>query len=53
MPLVLDIDDAVPVLSSPDGLAVNDDVLLGADDGKRDHVLSSSDLRNNTDGWGV
>lgn len=37
VPLVLDVDDAPSVLASADGLAVNDDVALGAHDGEGDH----------------
>jgi hypothetical protein len=36
---VLDVDDAPAVLASADGLAVDKDRALGADDGKGDEVL--------------
>lgn len=39
MRLVLDVDDAPPVLAPSDGLAVDDHVALRADDGERHHVL--------------
>jgi hypothetical protein len=37
--LVLDVDDAPAVLAPPDGLAVDDDVGLRADDGEGDFGL--------------
>lgn len=37
--LVLDVDDAPAVLAAPDGLAVDDDVALGANDGEGDQAL--------------
>jgi hypothetical protein len=36
---VLDVDDAPPVLAAPDLLAIDNDGLLGADDGEGDQVL--------------
>lgn len=39
--LVLDVDDAPPVLATTDLLAVDDDVLLGADDSEGNEVLES------------
>lgn len=39
VPLVLDVDDPVPVLSAADGLAIDDHVCLRADDGKGNHFL--------------
>lgn len=38
MSLILDINDSIPVLPPPNGLAVNDDVRLTANDGKGDHL---------------
>ena len=37
--LVLDVDDAPPVLATPDLLAINNDVLLRPDDGEGDQAL--------------
>lgn len=37
--LVLDVNDTPPVLAATDLLAVDDDRLLGADNGKGDEVL--------------
>lgn len=37
--LILNVDDAPPILASTDLLAVDNDVLLGADDGKGNKVL--------------
>lgn len=38
MPLVLDVDDSIPVLPPPNRLSINDDVRLAANDGKGDHL---------------
>jgi hypothetical protein len=43
--LVLDVDDAPPVLATPDLLAIDNDRLLGADDGKGDEVLRTVSVR--------
>ncbi|MDA4132869.1 MAG: hypothetical protein OK454_07070 [Thaumarchaeota archaeon] len=37
--LILDVDDAPPVLAAADLLTVDDDGLLGADDGEGDKTL--------------
>lgn len=39
--LVLDVDDTVAVAPAADGLAVDDDVLLATDDGKRNHLANA------------
>ena len=39
VPLVLDVDDAPAVLAAADGLAVDDDRALGADNCEGDHIL--------------
>jgi hypothetical protein len=46
--LIFDVDDTPTVLAATNGLAINDDVALGPNDGERNNVLSTNEIMNGT-----